>query len=124
MSDTAEHKPPLDYSDFREAGHTLAEARKRQVQAIINQVKIAARAEGAYQAKKTAAFVRIRGNTTATEAENTVKGQEEVREAMEKRDIERELIRVGYEELRSIDAERATLHRLAEWSMKRPQGEE
>jgi hypothetical protein len=125
MGDAPEHVPPLDLATFRTEARKIAKARRDAVDAIVTQIDLAAEAEGVYQKAKVTAWATLKkANKTATEAAAVLKGQPDVVTAQKDRDIQRDLIKVGYARLDTLDAERATLHRIAEWSMKiNPQGE-
>jgi hypothetical protein len=116
--------PPLDYQDFRSGAQDIAKRRREAVDAYEAQAEVAAQAESTYQRIKATQFVTIREGSTATEAENTVKGKTNVRVAQIERDVESEKLKVCMERIKGIDAERASLHKLADWSMKNPAGQE
>lgn len=98
--------------------------RREAVDAYEKQAGVSAQAEATYQRIKATTFVAIREGATATEAENTVKGQTNVRVAQIERDTEAEKLKVCMERIKGIDAERASLHKMADWSMKNPAGQE
>lgn len=118
MSEEETHVAPITYPEFRQGARDLAERRHKAVEELIEQINLAAIAEGNYQRTKAGAFVRLKKDCTATEAEARVKGEDDVAEAGQDRDIQRDLVKAGYARLDTIDAERATLHRLAEWSQR------
>ena len=110
---------PIDLPEFRQGIHKIAKARRQALKNYVEQAEVLAEAAGDYERRKAIAFMRLKNSgSTVTEADATVRGQEEVVMAAIARDKEAALLKGRAEEIAGIDAERASLHRLAEWSMK------
>lgn len=111
--------PPMDLDDFRRGAHRLAEARRASVREYEAQIDTAANAESEYQRRKMTKIARLKAEgRSATEAIETAKGDDWVCEAQVNRDIAVDMKKAKLEAIAGIDAERASLHRVAEWSMQ------
>lgn len=132
---TDQHRPPMmltepieigdviDYQDFRAASRTLLDRRRKAVRAFQEQARQSAEAEAVYQGAKASRFVALKASggpegaaVSATEAETRLKGDDEVVEALIRRDLHREPLRARREDISGVDEALATLRRLAEWS--------
>lgn len=104
---------PLSMDDAREAttkvARQRAEAREQFEQAITD----AAEAERQYRKALAVAFVTATGDTAAQKEANARKG---AADDAYNRDLKAGLVKVAQERLNEIDAVRASLHRLIEWS--------
>lgn len=106
---------PLDYESFRDGARDLAGRRRDARQQLERAVRDHAEAECEYRKARAQAYVVVDG---ATVAEREVQVDERTAELRMRRDISKGMIDVAREHLAEIDAERASLHRLADWSAK------
>ena len=113
-----QENPPLDLADFRKGAREIAKARIDAIKAYENQGHELAKSEAMYQLAKNKAYLRLKSQHGATAAENMVKGEPDVIEHQIKRDIEVVKLRARLEDINGLDGERASLHRLAEWSQQ------
>jgi hypothetical protein len=105
----------LDVDDARTAARTLAEQRKEARRFLEQRIERAADAKREYRKALAQAFVTADGSTAAQREANA----KEVAADMEyQRDLAEGMVKVAHEKLAEIDGERASLHRLLEWSMR------
>jgi hypothetical protein len=108
---------PYDYADYKRA--TLAATReKRQVLAELEKaIEEKAEAEGEYRRLKAKAMRDAREKYGATMAADMAKGEDPlVVEALKRRERAVDMVKVLQERARLCSEDRASLHRLGEWS--------
>jgi hypothetical protein len=106
---------PLDLDDARQAARVLAENRKVARQEFEAAVIRAAEAKREYRKGLAIAFVSAEGDTAAmreADAKQRAADLEKTRDVMEG------MVKVAQEKLAEIDGERASFHRLLEWSSR------
>jgi len=110
---------PYDYADAKAAGHKIAQARRIAVRELEEATLAAAEAEWKYHAVKTEKIAELRANEVGiTEIQERIKGENDVNALLYEREKAKYLVLIAQEKLHSIDGERATFHRLVEWSMQ------
>lgn len=111
---------PIELGEFRQLAHKLAVARRKALATYVKQAEATAIAEGSYQETRAKAFMRLKNmdGGNATSAGEMVKGESDVVLAQIERDKEAAILKGRLEEIAGIDAERASLHKLADWSMR------
>ncbi len=107
--------PHMDYSDARANAIKLADARRRALKELEDQVVAAADAEAHYRQAKAKAIIAAEGRTAA---EREAVADAATAKARRDRDIARGFVDVCKERLRGIEGERAILNRLCEWSLR------
>jgi hypothetical protein len=108
---------PLDYDDAQRRLHTVAQQIRDAEQRHRDAIEKAADAESAYRKGLAQSFVRHRADGKgAGEAELLAKG--DVADLTRARDINSGMVRACLEELEDRRGDRASLHRLVEWSAK------
>lgn len=115
------HDPhTLDLAELREFARKIALRRREAVIDYEDAVTAAADAEADYQKKKAVEFLRLRieGGAGVTEAAERVKGRPEVTAALRERDFRQGLLRACLERINGIDGERASLHQIAQMSIR------
>ena len=115
-----QHQGPMQLQEFRAHARDLAKKRLELEQQYEADMTEAAESEAAYQAAKAKAFIALKNTdgVTATEASERVRGEPEVQLAQVRRDEGEERLRLRRLQIDGLDSQRATLHRVAEWSMK------
>jgi hypothetical protein len=117
MMESRQPSPPLEFSEARQTGRQIASARREAVDALEKAVLARAEAEAEYHHQRALAMVEMKKDQVAvTEAQERVKG--EVADHLLAREKAANDVLILQEKLASIDGERATFHRLMEWSMK------
>ena len=106
---------PLDYESFRDGAKDLAKRRREARVLLEESVRRHADAEHDYRKARALAYVAIDGQTVA---EREIKLDAQTAEHRQIRDVAKGMIDVAKELLEEIDAERASLHRLADWSVR------
>lgn len=106
---------PLDYESFRDGARDLATRRRAAREQLERAVRDHADAECAYRKGRAQAYVIVDGKTVD---EKKVNVDDRTAALASARDIAKGMIEVARELLSEIDAERASLHRLADWSLK------
>src|SRR3954469_15695238 len=114
-SPAPERLEPLQLPEARQNAQNLARARRKSVEELERAAQVRAQSEVEYHEAKAKAMARLRSEGCAiTEAQELLKG--EVSSALMQREMAVNAVMILQEKLASIDAERATLHRLMEWS--------
>lgn len=109
-------KEPLSYEQASQWVNLLARERAQLVDKLRLAVETAAQTEASYHEAKAKAMVRLRAEKVGvTEAQERVKG--EVVVALENRELANHKVTIFRERLATVDAQRASLHRMIEWSM-------
>jgi hypothetical protein len=116
LPDDVSGTEPYDYADYKRA--TLAATReKRQVIAALEKaIDEKAQAEGEYRRLKAQAMRDAREAHGATMAADMAKGDPAVVEAVIRRERAIDMVKVLQERARLCSEDRASLHRLGEWS--------
>jgi hypothetical protein len=112
---------PLDYEDARHALKASAERIRSAEDEIEQQITKAADAEADYRKGLAKRILELRTGTSpkgATEAETLAKGSEYVTALSQKRDIERDMVKLRFAVLEDRRGDRASLHKIVDWSMK------
>lgn len=111
-------REPLEFDEARAAARDVAKARRDVVKQLEEAVGEFAAAEADYHKAKATAMVMLTagGGVGVTEAQERVKG--EVRDELLAREDAKNKVMILQEKLESIDGERASLHRLIEWSQR------
>lgn len=107
---------PLDMEDARDALRECATARRQAREWKQNGMQAAAEAEHNYRKSRAQAWARCPSSMIAKEKEDWVNA--ETVEAREQRDIAVSLVKAADERLAEVDADRASVHRLVDWSLK------
>ncbi len=100
--------------DAREAMQLLSRQRRAAEQEHRNQIERAAEAERSYRKGLARAFVETEG----TAAEREAKARAQVADLSYQRDLQAGLVKACMERLQGLDGERASLHRLVEYSVR------
>jgi hypoxanthine phosphoribosyltransferase len=106
---------PLDFDDARTALRAVAEHRRQAREWKQRSMAEEAEKERTYRKLRAEAWLKA-PESTAKEREDWVNS--ETRDARYERDIASRLVKAADERLSEVDAERASLHRLIDWSMK------
>lgn len=119
---------PLDYADAREGLRDLAR-RRRAARAQRERAHAdLAEAEREYRKAKAQAYVVVKASETEgqklTAGERDTRVEEATADLHFARNIAQGMLKSAEELLDEVDAERASLHRLMDWSMKEPAGNE
>ncbi len=116
---------PLDYEDARQALKASAERIRAAEDALEQQIDKAAKAEGEYRRQVARKIISYRKSESpvgkaigATEAELLAKGSDEVLAYSQIRDIERDMVKHAFAVLEDRRGDRASLHKIVDWSMK------
>lgn len=114
----------LSYQEARTAGVKLSRARRQTEDSLREAINTAAQKNAVYRQAKAEAIVTAKAEHPATVAVEIAQGSKTVRDADIERRVADGMVDVFKERLRLHDQDRATLHRLMEWSMKvAPDGE-
>lgn len=106
---------PLDMDDAREATKALGRQRQDAREHFERAIEKAADAERDYRKTLAFCFVKAEGDTAAQREANA---RAAAADASYKRDLKAGLVKAAQERLNEIDAVRASLHRLIEWSQR------
>jgi hypothetical protein len=109
---------PLDYADARRRVHQLSQARRDTERKLGEAIKDAAEKEGVYRSTLATEIVKAKTEHGATVGVEVAKGSKSVVDARIDRDIASGVVDGYKERLRLHDQDRASLHRLIEWSMR------
>lgn len=109
-------RQPLDMDDARDALRECANARRQAREWKQKAMHEAAVAEHNYRKARAQAWARSPSGMIAKEREDWV--NDETAEARQKRDLGLYLVKAADERLAEVDADRASVHRLVDWSMK------
>lgn len=106
---------PLDHTEARTALRSVAEARRQARDWLQRALQDRADKERAYRQARATAWL--------TAPEGTAKAREDwvndhTAQQRYERDVAEGIIKAAYERLQEVDAERASLHRLCDWSIK------
>lgn len=107
---------PLTYQDFREAAHKLATRRRSARELLEQAVTRHADAEAEYRKARALAYVAHRDAANAGERDAQVDAA--TADLRRGRDVAKGMIDAARELLAEVDAERASLHRLADWALR------
>ena len=112
---TLEH--PLEIDDARRAGHRMSQLRQQAEKDYTAALIDKAETEATYRKALSEAFVRLRdAGVAGGAAEIQAKG--DVVQSSKERDIAEGMAKAAEQRLKSLAEDRATLHRLVEWSMR------
>lgn len=106
---------PLDYETFRDGARDLAARRRAAREELERAVKRHAEAEAEYRKARALAHVQADGSDANARKTQVDAATADLAKA---RDIAKGMIGVAHELLAEVDGERASLHRLADWSAK------
>lgn len=106
---------PLDYEDGREAMKALAEQRKAARRGFEKATQALVDAELEYRKGRSLARVSCESTTAADRKEEIDGATADLRHT---RDGAEWGVKIAQEKLEEVDAQRASVHRLVEWSMK------
>lgn len=106
-------RDPLSLGDARDSMQLLSRQRRSAEQELRDQIERAAQAEADYRRALAAEFVKVDG----TAAEREAKARANVADLSYKRDLQHGLVKACQERLQGLDGERASLHRLVEYSI-------
>ena len=112
---------PLEYEDARQALKASAERIRAAEDAVSKQIDKAAEAEAEYRRSLARKILELRTGDPprgATEAETLAKGSDIVTAYGQTRDIEHARIKWTFEVLEDRRGDRASLHKIVDWSMK------
>lgn len=109
-------RQPLDYDDAREALKECASARRQAREWKQRAMHEAAVTEHNYRKARAEAWACCSSDKIAKEKEDWVNA--ETVEARQARDLALSLVKAADERLAEVDADRASVHRLVDWSMK------
>lgn len=107
---------PYDYAQAKRAVMAATRERREAERQLRVAIDEKARAEGEYRRRKAEAIVRLKREHGATVAADLAKGDPVVVEALERRERAVETVAAWRERLRLCSEDRASLHRLIEWS--------
>ncbi len=105
---------PLDMTEARAALRAVANSRREAREWFQRASQNAAEKERTYRKQRAVAWATVDG--TAKEKEDAV--NDKTADLRFERDVAVSLVKATLERLEEVDAERASLHRLVEWSMK------
>jgi hypothetical protein len=106
---------PLDADDARKALHMVAEQRRQARDWYERALEQRAAKERDYRQARARAWT-LHTNGTAKEREDAV--NDTTAPARYDRDVADGIVRAALERLAEVDGERASLHRLCDWSMR------
>lgn len=106
---------PLDYEDARAAMKALAQSRKVAREGFEEATQKLVDAEREYRKGRSLARVECEA-TTAADRKEEIDGK--TADLRHERDGAEWAVKIAQEKLEEIDAQRASVHRLVEWSMK------
>lgn len=106
---------PLDFEDAREAMKALAEQRKKTRGEFEQATGRLVDAEREYRKGRALARVKCEGSTAADRKDEIDAATADLRHV---RDGAEWAVKICQEKLQEIDAQRASVHRLVEWSMR------
>lgn len=117
---------PLDYEDARQALKASAERIRAAEDRLEESINEAAEAEAEYRRQLARKMIHLRTTSDhaigkplgATEAEKIAKGDPEVTAYSQARDIKREMIKHAFGVLEDRRGDRASLHKIVDWSAK------
>jgi hypothetical protein len=106
---------PLEMDDAREALHSCAESRRQAREWKMRAMQDEAEKERAYRKARAEAWLRAPDGTAKHREDwvNDYTGGHRF-----ERDLAARIVKAADERLAEVDAERASLHRLIDWSMK------
>lgn len=114
-------QPPLTYDDARTAARTLAKRRHEAGDNLVEAIKDAAEKKRLHRIARALAYVKT---TDGTADLRKTRVEELASQAEYDRELAEGMVRACSERLAEVDGERASLHKLIEWSMKDPAGAE
>lgn len=106
---------PLDIDDARQAARAMGTARREARKDYEKRIKEAADKKREYRKAKALAYVTADGPDAHARKADVEKRAADAEFAME---LAEGMVKVAAEKLEEIDGERASLHRLMEWSMR------
>lgn len=107
---------PYDYAEAKRAVMSATRERREAERQLRDAIVEKANAEGDYRATLARLIPSAKAEHGATNAEAVAKGQPEAVAALKRRDLAVETVNVWKERLRLCSEDRASLHRLIEWS--------
>lgn len=109
-------QPTMSLDEFRRGSHSLTKARQEARRDYERYTEQEADAEREYRRTLATAFTEAKVNTSVAEAE--LIANERASEARHKRDIAKGLARSCLLRIEALEADRATLRTVAEWSQR------
>lgn len=107
---------PYDYAQAKRAVMAATRERRDAERELRDAVERKGRAEAEYRKALAQGILRAKGEHGATVAEAVAKGTDKVADAKAEATIADGLVRAALERLRLCSEDRASLHRLIEWS--------
>lgn len=107
---------PLDMDDAREAMKVLAVRRREARENLEQAYKKAAETERDYRTALAVAHARNAGEGTAAQRE--AQARADVADKSYERDLAAGMVKAAHARLDELDGERASLHRVVEWSLR------
>lgn len=107
---------PLQVDEARRACQVIAERRRAARKALGDAMDDLAEKERLYRRRRAVCYVENVGAPSAGMRDSIV--DDEAADQRYDRDLAKGLVEMQQELLKEIDAERASLHRLVDWSMK------
>jgi hypothetical protein len=115
LDEPYEFEQALEIDDARRGLHLLAEQRRQARDWLQRAIKSKAEKEKEYRRERARCWAR---NTEGTAKEREDKVNDETAQFRYERDIAEGIVLAAKERLEEIDAERASMHRLVDWSMQ------
>lgn len=110
---------PLDYAQAQEGGRKIAQARRARTDDLREAIIKAAESEIAYQKALSRRMIELRdAGVAATVCKDQAKGEDAIADLGRARAIDAGMVLVQQSRIQEVEGERATFHRLVEWSMK------
>lgn len=107
---------PYDFAGYKRATMAATREKRGVLKALDDAIVERAEAEGDYARKKSAAVETAKREHGSTVAPDIAKGKDDVAAALERREKARDMVRAWQERSRLCSEDRASLHRLGEWS--------
>lgn len=111
---------PYDFAQAKRAVMNATRERRTAERELREAVNTKAKAQSHYRKVKATAILKAKAEHGATVADTVASGQPDVAQAYEERIAAEGLERAAQERLRLCSEDRASLHRLIEWSMAAP----
>jgi hypothetical protein len=108
-------RDPLSIDDARDSLRAVADLRRHAEAELRAQVERSATAEADYRRALATAFVTVEGGTAA---EREARPRAAVADLSYQRDLQAGLVKACLERIQGLDGERASIHRLVEYSMQ------
>ena len=110
---------PLDYAQAQAGGRKIAEARRARTDDLKQAIVSATDSDIAYQKALSRRMIELRdAGVAATVCKDQARGEDAIAELARTRAIGQGMVMVQQSRIQEVEGERATFHRLVEWSMK------